>query len=157
MKGKKFVLIGTVVLLFAFLLSGCGGYGKLRALAGQEKALTVEVLEKNWRDYTVYWTGLSVGEPSGIMFDPKDDDKTLVHDKWTKVEDDETLAELISWIKMNRDYYPWLWRILGPDDQFYGYMYTGWRQAVTKAVDAKTLWVYDLPVPLRYQFREDPD
>ncbi|MBU2498938.1 MAG: hypothetical protein KKE57_08565 [Proteobacteria bacterium] len=149
MRRRELIILGMLGLFFASLISGCAGYGKLRPLSGQDRATSIEALEKNWEDHAVYWTGLSVGEPSGIMFDPKKDDRTLVNDKWTKVEDEKTLAEIISWIRINRDYPPLLWRILGPDDQFYGYMYTGWRFGLIREVDERTLYVHDLPAPLR--------
>jgi len=37
---------------------------------------------------------------------------------------------------------------LGPDDQFYGYLFFAWDYAVIKAVDDKTMYVYDLESPL---------
>lgn len=154
MKRRKLIISWTLGLVFAFLISGCAGYGKLRPLSGQDRAVSIEVLEKNWRDYAVYWTGLSVQEPSGIMFDPQSDGRSLVNDKWKKVEDEKFLAEIISWMKINRDYPPWVWKILGPDDQFYGYMYTGWQFGLIKEVDEKTLHVYDLPAPMRLMIRD---
>jgi hypothetical protein len=155
MRRRELIILGMLGLFFASLISGCASYGKLRPLSGQERAMSIEALEKNWEDYAVYWTGLSVGEPSGIMFDPKKDDRKLTNEKWIKVENKATLAELIGWIKMNRDYYPRLWTILGPDDRLYGYMYTGWRNVVIKEVDERTLYVHDLPAPLRWSWKGD--
>lgn len=87
------------------------------------------------------------------MFDPKNDDKVLTGDKWIKVEDQETLLELIGWIGTYIEFDPRLWRILGPDDQYYGYLFFAWghvviKAVVIKAVDDGTMFVYDLESPL---------
>jgi len=42
---------------------------------------------------------LSVGTAAGIMFDPKNDGKVLIGDKWIKIEDKKTLSALIGWIR----------------------------------------------------------
>jgi len=140
----------SVILIAVFLVSGCSwyrSYGKVRALPRHEEKLAIQGLKENWHDYTIYYAGLSIGHPSAILFDPKTDDKALVNDKWIRVEDQETLSELISWIQHSTQFPPRLQRILGPDDQFYGYFYSGWNHVVLKVVDERTLWVYDLPIP----------
>jgi len=84
------------------------------------------------------------------MFDPKKDNKALVGDKWTKIEDQETLSKLISSIQSQKaNYCPRLWRILGPDQQFYGYLFTAYYHIplVIKVVDDTTMWVYNLRLP----------
>ena len=87
------------------------------------------------------------------MFDPKNNDKTLQpSDRWTKLDDKESVTEVISWIKIqdSSNFYPRLYRILGPDDQFYGYLFSAWNHLTTKVVDDRTLRVYDLPDPPYY-------
>jgi hypothetical protein len=141
-------LIGTVLLL---LVSGCAwlrGYGKVRVVSRQEEKLTLEQLKLNWQDYTIYYAGLKVGTAAGVMFDPKDDDKTLAGDTWIKVEDKDTLVELIGVIESYIYFYPRLHRILGPDDQFFGYLFYAWDHPVFKVVDEKTLYAYDLKSPV---------
>ncbi len=152
---KKCLSPLTVGLLLAFLISGCSwlkGYGKIRAQSGPGKRVTIQELRENWHDYTIYYAGyhgkLSIKHPSAVMFDPKKDDRVLVGDKWTKVDDQKTLSELISSIQSHKArYYPSLWRILGPDDQFYGYLFSAWHHVPIKVVDEKTMWVYNLPRP----------
>ena len=51
------------------------------------------------------------------------DDRTLTGEKWVKVEDKETLSELIGWMKSYTEYYPQIWRILGPNNEFFGYLF----------------------------------
>ena len=156
---KKPILMLTFGVLLSFL-AGCMGYGKLRDVPYEEKAITIDVLRANWRDYNIYWTGLDVNDPSGIMFDPKGDSRSLTSDNWRKLEDDKNLLNMIEWLQVNRDYPPYLLEIIGPDNQIYGYMYTGWRQGVIKRVDDRTLWVGDLPWRLqrdnsRFEIRDN--
>jgi hypothetical protein len=105
-------------------------------------------LQENWDDYSIYYADWrSVGWPGGIIFDPKRDDKTLVGDKWMKVEDQETLTQVITSIEAKNGY-PRLYQILGPNDGFYGYMYlVPNRHFVTvtaKVIDSNSLWISDL-------------
>jgi hypothetical protein len=39
-----------------------------------------------------------------------------------------------------------LQRILGPDDQFYGYFFSAWTHAYIEVIDEKTLWIEDIPL-----------
>ena len=130
-----------------FLIYGCAqlkGYGKITALPRYEEKISLQELEKNWQDYTIYYAGLSVGTAAGIMFDPKHDDKTLTSDKWIKIEDKETLSAVIGWIQTYIQFDPRLWRIVGPDDQFYGYLFFAWGHVVIKSISDTTMYVYDV-------------
>ena len=116
--------------------------------------MTIQQLKEKWDDCTIYYAGyygrLSIKHPSAVMFDPKKDDRALLADKWTKVGDQETLSQLISSIQSHKAmYYPRLWRILGPDDQLYGYLFSAWDRVpvVIKVVDDRTMWVSNLPLP----------
>jgi len=157
---KKDIYLAVIVSVLLFLVSGCSwykSYGKVRLQSGPGHRVTIQELRENWRDYTIYYAGMSVQHPSAIMFDPKKDSRTLASDKWIKVEDQETLSELISWIQLTTEFYPRLQRILGPDDQFYGYFYSGWDHVLIKVVDERTLWVYDLPMPPDLYYNGDDD
>jgi len=141
--------LAVMVLVVVFLISGCSWYrshGKVRPLSRHEEKLTLQGLIENWQDYAIYYAGSSAQQPSAIMFDPKMDTNTLTSDKWIKVENQETLLELISWLQHTTRFPPRLQRILGPDDQFFGYFYSGWNHVVLKVVDERTLWASDLPV-----------
>ena len=140
-------IVGAVLIL---LISGCAlfaGYGKTRLQPRGPEQVTIEQLERQWEDYTIHYAGMAVNNPAAIMFDRKDDDRTLIGDRWTKVEDQETLSELIEWIKAYQRFYPRVWRILGPDDHLYGYLYFPLFRAVFKVVDNKTMYAFDLPSP----------
>jgi hypothetical protein len=141
----------TAVIFFA--LFGCawiGSFGRISLQSGSTPYVTTGELQKNWGNYEIYFAGGSVEYPSAVLFDPKDDDKTIINDKWRKVEDQKTLSEIIRWISIQDiggPYYPKLYMILGPDGRFYGYMYTAWNHVLIKGIDEKTIWVDDLPHP----------
>ena len=144
------------------LFSGCAsmltGYGKLRPQPMRGERVAIEELEENWEEYVIHYAGISVGTPAGIMFDPKDDDRTLTGEKWIKVEDKETLSELIGWMKTYTELNPQIWRILGPNNEFFGYLfYPSYimhaDKVVIKVIDDKTMYVYDVESP-RLQTRK---
>ena len=155
-KGKNLYLI-LMVFVLIFFISGCiqfSTYGKLRQQSRDGNRVTIKDLKENWNDYIIYYAGyygsLSIKHPSAVMFDPRNDNKELVGEKWTMVKDKHTLSELLSSIQSQEpigNLYPRLWRILGPDEQFYGFLFTAWDHVVTKVIDDTTMWVYDLPLP----------
>jgi len=155
-KGKNLYLI-LMVFVLIFFISGClqfSTYGKLRQQSRDGNRVTIKDLKENSNDYIIYYAGyygsLSIKHPSAVMFDPRNDNKELVGEKWTMVKDKHTLSELLSSIQSQEpigSLYPRLWRILGPDEQFYGFLFTAWDHVVTKVIDDKIMWVYDLPSP----------
>jgi hypothetical protein len=148
MNAEKYVNMAFIGFVLIFLISGCANYGKLRLESGRVEKVTIQGLQENWDDYSIYYADWrSVGWPGGIIFDPKRDDKTLVADKWMKVEDQETLSQIITSIEA-KNRYPKLYQVLGPNDEFYGYMYLGPnRDFVTltvKVIDSNSLQISDL-------------
>lgn len=159
---NRYLYVTSIGVIIIFLFSGCAsmltGYGKLRPQPMTSESVTIEVLEKNWEDYVIHYAGISVGTPAGIMFDPTDDDRTLTGDKWIKVEDKEILSELIGWMKTYIEFNPQIWRILGPNNEFFGYLfYPSYLMyadtVVIKVIDDKTMYVYDVESP-RLQTRK---
>ncbi len=148
---KRRVTFGLIVLVASVFVYGCADYGTLRPTAVQD--VTIDTLVNSWQDYTVSWTGLNEGEPTGIMFDPKGDGRALTGEHWYRVENKESLSKMIMWLKFNMNYYPYVWKIVGPDGQFYGYVYTGYTHFAMKVVDERTMLVYGLPPTLRGEDR----
>ena len=148
---KKMAIFGLAMgVALLGLLSACAHYGNLRPQTGPGDKMTLEQLEENWQDYNVLFAGVHRKLPSAVLFDRTDDNITLTGDRWFRVEDKETLKDLIDWIKREPPmgvYYPRLWEMRGPDGTLYGYMYTAWTNAVMKVVDENTVMVYDLPFP----------
>jgi len=154
MDTKKHISLATILFVLLFLMPGClSSFGKVRSQSGNGERMTIDDLEKNWADYTVHYAGMSPNRPSGVMFDPKNDDKTLLpgsNDRWKKIEDKQTLSDVIGWIKVqdSTGYNPMLYRVLGPDDQFYGYLFSGRSDVTIEVFDDRTMFVNDLPDPL---------
>jgi len=160
MAREKHIYPILLAFLMVFLVSGCAGfknYGKIRLPSHPSERMTIQELKENWQNYTIYYAGVTVNHASSLMFDPKNDTKTLVGDYWTKVDDQETLSVIIDRIQRNIRYNSMLYRILGPDDQFYGYLVLPvpkwWCRSpkqsrlshvVIKVFDSNTLYVYDL-------------
>jgi hypothetical protein len=59
----------------------------------------------------------------------------------------DDLVDLIKWQLPIGVFYPRLFKVIGPDGHLYGYMFTSWDHAVMRAVDEKTLFVNELPMP----------
>lgn len=137
-----------IILMGLVLFTGCVirmGYGRITA-APKEK--TIEGLLENWKDFDVYYSGLNPDRPSGLMFDPKHDDRELIGKRWEPVHDREAIERIVMWLGVNDVFQPRLLRILGPEQVLYGYVYTGWNQVVARSVDVRTMYVMGLPAPL---------
>jgi hypothetical protein len=153
MKANHRIYSLIILILTASLMPGCGlikGYGKVRLSSEQGYDMTIQELQENWKDYIISYAGTSISNPAGIMFDPKDDGRELVGDRWTSVEGKETVSEIIGWIKTYTQFHPKLHVILGPDNQLFGYLFSPWGSGdvVAKVIDERTLYVYDLMSPV---------
>jgi hypothetical protein len=141
----------ALLIIFVAFIFGCsavfGNYGRIKDLPRTKDQVTIQHLIDTWKDYDVYYAGLYVKSPLGIMFDPKNNNTTLKGDRWKKVEDQKTLNTINSWLHVNNDYEPKLREILGPDGKFYGYLYHSEGPAVFKQIDDGTLYAYDLEEP----------
>lgn len=148
---RRYSRLPLAALIIGVLVTGCAftQYGKMR-VAEKADLVTVQSLQKNWQEYELYYAGLDPGNPSAVLFDRKDDERSLTSGRWFKVNSKEMLDDLIDSIQRQLPigiYYPRLWKVFGPDGHLYGYMFTSWDNAVMKSVDEKTLFVYDLPMP----------
>ena len=149
--------LSAIGMAAVFFIAGCSwlmSYGRLTPAYGPFEKVTIQELQKSWRDYTVYYAalhaGVSTDHPSAVMFDPKNDDKTLTVSRWAKVEDEKSLVEMIDTIQntyTSSGYYPRLWRLVGPDNELYGYVFTSWDHVQARVVEPGTMLVYDVPVP----------
>jgi hypothetical protein len=142
--GVAFLLFG-----FAIMLSGCLGQGTYRVVPDRGTNVTIQTLMKNWQDYTVYYTGLDAPNPSAVLFEPKNGDRVIKVDRWSKVENRKLLADLIDSIQRQvglSAYYPRLFEIRCPDGHLYGFMFTAWDVVSTRMVDDHTMFVFDIPL-----------
>ncbi|MFW6115149.1 MAG: hypothetical protein ACOC6E_02505 [Thermodesulfobacteriota bacterium] len=153
MKINVYRYLAILVAMAIVLVSGCSwikGYGKIRLASERTNGVTIQQLEENWDDYHIFYGGLSSGNPSGIMFDPKHDERKLTGDGWTRVDDRESASEIIGWLRVYSQFPPELHVIIGPESKLYGYLFypVGYDYPVAKVIDEKTLYVYDLESPV---------
>ncbi len=154
MTNKRYFVV--LICLSLFFISGCAllkGSGKIWA----ERKVTIQDLEKNWNDYAVYYAGLSEENAAALMFDFRNDDRKLLGKAWTEVKDKKTLSKIIGWIQTYTRYDPSVWKILGPNDQLYGYVFAPRTHILMRVIDDHTLYVYDVKSPLYFEDGDDFD
>lgn len=143
----------TAVLMLAGLalgLTGCAMYGGARSQMVYGERVLVQDLIKDWQNYNVYFTGHGRGHPSAVLFEPRDDGRVIIAERWWKVEQFEILTDLVDSIQRQLPiayYYPRLLELVGPDHHRYGYVFTSWDHVVVRLVDERTMVVLDLPLP----------
>ena len=160
MRKKETLLAAVIFLAAALSVPTCSfvrDYGKIRPQTGQVEKVTIQQLYDNWNDYTIYYAGSSPDHPAAIVFDPKSDRNTLIGNTWIKVEDQRSLSKLIGRINAFTRWYPEVWRILGPDDELYGYVFSSSGKLVTKVADDRTLYMYSFEGPSYYDHRYRDD
>lgn len=145
---RKWVLVISLVSLFP-IVAGCGSYGKLRLQSGPGETMTIQKLKENWQNYHILATGIEPGVPSAIVFDRKDDGRNVIGERWWDLEDYGSVSKTIDRIEAEISSgfsYPRLWKILGPDEHLYGYMFTSWDSAVMIVGEDNTLSLLDIPM-----------
>ena len=151
---KRYFVV--LIVLVAFLIPGCSmlkGSGKIWA----EHKVTIRDLERDWNDYAVYYAGLSEKNAAALMFDFKNDDRKLLGKRWTEVKDKKTLSTIIGWIQTYTRYDPSVWKILGPNNHLFGYVFAPQTPITMKVIDDRTLYVYDVESPLYEDGRDIDD
>jgi len=147
---QRLIGMSILLLLSLFFLTGCLGlqnYGKIRVADGQWSN-TIQNLIENWQEYHIYYAGLSYKSPSAILFNPKQGDKRVVSNRWTPVTDQSVAITIVKWLDSYVNYPPTLWKILGPQGDFFGYVYTSAvEQVVVREIEPNTLFVEDIPLP----------
>ena len=158
---KKYKFLS--VFLAALIITGCvswqKNYGKLKIIPKDQNEITIQHLIDNWDDYNIYYSdqydGFSVQSALGIMFDPKNNNTTLVGDRWKKVRDQKTLKAMTKRIFLATQYEPWLNEILGPDGLLYGYLYYSYGAVGLKMVGEKKMYIFNLEEPLNEGGEDD--
>ena len=95
MNTKNGLSLAGAGLILVLLLAGCAGYGKMLTAATEGDNTTVWDLERNFQDYNVFYTGVDVSQPYGIMFHRKGDERKLVSKEWSPVKDQNTLKNMM--------------------------------------------------------------
>ena len=135
-----------LMICFVATLVGCvdpAKYGRFKPVGRGD--MTIEHLVKNWKDYDVHWAGVNVRLTNAILFDPKDNDlKFSLQQFWEPVDDEAELSEVIRWIKNFGGEPPSLYRVSGPGDKTFGYLYMLTSSPVIRVVDERTLSISNL-------------
>jgi hypothetical protein len=150
---NKCLYLFMITAILMGLTSSCStvkGYGKLDFAGTTEPKMTLNQLVEDWNDYYIYYSGINENRVYGIMFDPKNDDRKLVgHEWWAPVESQEQVRQSILSVDVFRAFrnQPTLWKILSPDNQVHGFIYTFRYPVIVKVIDDQTLWVDELTFP----------
>ena len=135
--GKRiFVYLAVLGLIWVVFL-GCASSGRLRVESGSDTKVFLKDIEQDYDKYIIYANEWPTDEVSAIVFDPKDDNKTIETDGWTKVTSQEQLSRLIK--RSDRLIFRQFFKIVGPNDDFYGYLLGGQQYVWMKTVDDNTL------------------
>ena len=143
-------VVPVLMIFLLFVVGGCGSYGKLRLQQGSGETMTIRQLEENWRNYHILATGVEPNVPSAILFDRKDDGREIRGERWWELTDAKSVSDTIALITgqvTGGGLFPRLWKMLGPDDHLYGYMFTSWDHAVMSIGDDGNMYVQDIPEP----------
>jgi hypothetical protein len=141
----------TVLILVCLAVSGCvfglSNYAKVRNISDERKDVTIDRLIEDWKHYDIYYAGLDVKAPLGIVFDSKDNNTKLTGDQWKKVKDKKILIEITRWIYPHTQFFPYLVELLSPDNRFLGYLYYSWGPVVIKNNGDSTFYMLNLDDP----------
>ena len=137
MEKRRFVYLAVVGLIAMLFTSACASSGILRVQSGSQANTFLNDIEKNYDKYIIHANEWPADEVSAIVFDPKDDNKTIETDGWTKVTSQEHLSKLIK--RSNRLIFRQFFEIVGPNGDFYGHLLGGKQYVFIKTVDDTTL------------------
>ena len=119
MEQRKNMVLFVLIFCAILIINGCATSPKIRPQRAIDERVSLQELAQNWQDYDILYAGWSITDLYGIMFDPKNNNMTLGGSRWKKVEDQDTREKIFSQVP-DRTRYPS--RIVGPEDQFYGYI-----------------------------------
>jgi hypothetical protein len=138
---KPLLLIFSGFLIF----SACAGIVRLQQTPREVQENTLEELMERWEGYYIYATVWRGGQVKAIIFDPKADDKRILADRWVLVQSKEELSGLMARMKSGQT--PRLFRILGPQENMFGHIYTPNRDVQVQLIDEQTIRVYEIKPP----------
>ena len=144
MNWRRDIAVASILLLALVLgCAGGGGYGNMRVVEGG--VMTPATLVNNCQNYDIYWAGIDPSTAIAVLFDPKNDGKTLqMGPRWGRVSDPSTVNSMVGMIQQSvgsGGFPPRLWVILGPDGSTFGYVYTVLNHLVIDVIDDKTMRV----------------
>ena len=145
----RIIRLATITFLILVFIMGCktGNYANLKNQSRADSKITQQKLVDNWSDYHIWF------KSAVIVFDPKDDDKTiLVGSNWGTVKDQETWTEMVkasttghgNLSPLGASYnMTGVREIWSPDSQFYGYLIHQQRDLVSvRVIDENTMRLF---------------
>ena len=145
MPREKRIFLRLVVVCFLASLFGCVESENRGRLTMTGSGMTLDHLQKSWKDYNVSYAGVNVESVNAILFAPKSDGREITLQQfWVSVDDAAVLSDLISWIHVFKYDGPSLYSVVGPGGQFFGYLYMLPSNPEIKVVNDKTLWIGNL-------------
>lgn len=143
MNRRRYVAVASILVMLA-LIAGCAGAGNYGNMKVEDKGgMSVETLVNNSQNYNVWYAG-NPGYPVAVLFDPKNDGKTIkVADRWTSVTDQATINGFVKMVGMHGAgaNIPRLWRLVGQNDSVFGYVYTAATSLTINVADPNTIFV----------------
>jgi hypothetical protein len=130
------------LIFLVFFVLGCAfpkGAPRFEVVTYQDKRTVLDDLKRDWASYSISYGGDSVGLASALIFDPKDDDRRLVGKSYMDVKDKETLERVIATIESYATFTPTVYKIYGPEGEFFGFLFTAFYRPLAEKVDDKTL------------------
>jgi hypothetical protein len=143
-------LAGILIIAFTFIIGCSGSNANIKNQSGDESKVTQQELINNWSDYNISYNSMV------IVFDPKNDDKKILVNKyWSRVKDQETWTDIFE-PDHNATGHDYIYKVWGNEtreiwvhNQFYGYVIQKPRELVAaRIVDENT-------VRLTHQFSGD--
>jgi len=136
---------GIMAVTIAFIMGCSGTLGKIKTKSGEDRTATIQAIKDNLDDYDIHHC------PLVTALDPNNDDKTVeIIDKSCGSVDRKTASDFAEEFPMKNFPKKGLKEILGPDDQFYGYLII-WNNKFVSAgarlAEDKTMRVYPHYVP----------
>ena len=146
----KYTIIAALPVLL--IISGCTGYGKLTLLPKSETDALLEDILSRTDQYVVHYHGNSEKFVSGLLFDPKNDNRHIRPEGalWNEVTDPKAIASTADIILKTREhpnYFPNLFQVTNPQGDFYGYLITGWKGLAINQVEEQYYSLFVLKVP----------
>ena len=145
MNFRKILLYSFLGMTLLFFTVQCvqqaKNMGQVRAQPKEGNEVTIQMLQENRQDYIIHKDGPYGGIPIAVMFDPKNDDKTITTDPgWDLIADQKALSDAIGWLK-SRPSIPRVYNITGPNDQVFGYVYTYTLNLPINVINDKKIFV----------------
>jgi uncharacterized membrane protein YgcG len=128
---KTQIFVWVVLILFLpALMAGCLGYGKLAKPRSCGMDLTLDEVVQGSQKYNIFYSGTRT-QPRSVLFDPKDDLKSIqAGDGWKPVDDTGMLYQILNSLQKDQKKAARFRAVQGEDNAVYGFIYTSGNNTV---------------------------